>query len=83
MRCVVMGIFLAMTAFGAAADERGAQPAGAPSPPPTSVPTGTTFMPGMVGGTQQPGVNPNTGPTNPSDAPSPSAPGVVLTIPIK
>jgi hypothetical protein len=67
----------------AIADQAGAQPPGAPNPPPSPIPSSTTIIPGMVGGTQQPGVNPNTGPTNPSQAPSPSAPGIILTIPTK
>lgn len=84
MRYFVIG-FLAtlVVAFSANAAERDARGpgSGAPNPPPSQAPSSTRIVPGMVGGTQQPGAPAN--PSNPSQAPSPSAPGASVVIPIE
>jgi hypothetical protein len=83
MRYAIIAIVITLLVSIANADQNGARPAGAPNPPPATIPNNTTITPGPVGGTQWPGTNPNTGPTNPSQAPSPSAPGVIVVIPTR
>lgn len=75
--------FLATIVPGTAGADEGTASgplSGAPNPPPAEIPQQTTIRPGNVGGTPQPNVLST--PENPSQAPTPSAPGVVITIPI-
>lgn len=80
-RAIVLALAATLVGSVCLADEQGARPSGAPNPPPASIPQSTTITPGQVGGSQQPSTNTNTGPTNPSQAPSPSGTGVIVTVP--
>jgi hypothetical protein len=70
-------ILVTMHWFPAAAQQSGLAPA---PPPPPPAPSHTTVTPGMV----TPGTIPGTPnpPNNPSQHPPPSAPGVIVTIPL-